>query len=66
MKRQLMVEQEKLDVFINNFGKLEESRKDYIQKLIQKLVEIHCNREFSGIYCTKEQMRRGNIGINPV
>ena len=41
-----MEKQEKLDILVNGFTKLEESRKDYIRDLTKKLAEIHCGVEF--------------------
>jgi len=36
-----MAEQEKLNILIDGFGKLEENRKNYICELTQKLADIH-------------------------
>jgi len=36
-------EQAKLVALIGSFGKLEESRKDYIRELTRKLADIHCD-----------------------
>jgi len=38
-------ETEKLKVLVCDFGKLEESRKDYILELTRKLADIHCKTE---------------------
>ena len=43
-----MTSQEKLRVLAIGFGKLEESRKDYIRELTRKLADIHCDGEFRG------------------
>ena len=40
--------QEKLKILATGFGKLEESRKDYIRELTRKLADIHCDGEFRG------------------
>ncbi|MCL2193718.1 MAG: hypothetical protein FWB78_10020 [Treponema sp.] len=40
------INQEKLVVLVNDFGRLEESQKDYILDLTQKLVGIHCSKEY--------------------
>ena len=40
--------QEKQDILIDSFMKLDESNKDQIRELTQKLVEIHCKAEFRG------------------
>jgi hypothetical protein len=40
-------EQEKLNVLVNDFEKLEESRKEYIRELVQKLADIHCAAELT-------------------
>ncbi|MDR0442576.1 MAG: hypothetical protein LBH44_04120 [Treponema sp.] len=37
-----MAEQEKLEILINYFKKLEESQKEYFRELVQKLAEINC------------------------
>jgi molybdopterin converting factor small subunit len=37
---------EKIDTLTSSFEKLEESQKDYIQELTQKLAEIHRGGEF--------------------
>jgi hypothetical protein len=39
-----MKKQKKLELLVKNYIKLEENRKDYIQKLLRKLVKIHCGR----------------------
>ena len=36
-------ERERLDILAGDFGKLEESRKDYILELNRKLADIDCN-----------------------
>ncbi|MCL2763529.1 MAG: hypothetical protein FWD36_10095 [Treponema sp.] len=36
-----MEKQEKLDILMSDFKKLEESRKDYIRELTRKLADIH-------------------------
>jgi len=38
--------QEKQDILVDSFKKLDERRKNYIRKLTRKLAEIHCNTEF--------------------
>jgi hypothetical protein len=43
-----MAGQEKIDVFVKNFLKLDEDWKGYIQKLTQDLAEIHGEGEFLG------------------
>ena len=60
-----MTEQEKLDILVSNYKKLEENRKDYIRELIRKLLDIHSGEEYrntafqnsrtavSGINCIK-------------
>jgi len=35
-------EQEKLNLLVRDFGKLEEGRKDYVRELVRKLACIHC------------------------
>ena len=60
-----MEKPEKLDILVNIFGKLNESQKDHIGKLIRELAEIHCNRGFSGEHNVKDRTRRGKIRINP-
>jgi len=40
-----MTDQEKLNVLIGDFGKLEENRKEYIRELTQKLADIQCAGE---------------------
>ena len=41
-----MKEQEKLNILIGDFGKLDESRKDYIRELTRELADIHSNGKF--------------------
>ena len=60
-----MTEQERLDILVSDFRKLEESQKGNIQDLIQKLTYIHCGREYPLEYCAKDGMWRGAIGMNP-
>jgi CO dehydrogenase/acetyl-CoA synthase epsilon subunit len=43
-----MISQKKTALFIDNYKKLDENRKDYIRKLTRKLVEIHCTADFGG------------------
>jgi hypothetical protein len=45
-----MTDQEKLDILVKDFGKLDENRKDYVHDLIRKLAEIHCGGGFPGEY----------------
>jgi uncharacterized protein YlxW (UPF0749 family) len=40
-------EQEKLNVLVNDFEKLEETRKENIRDLVQKLADIHCGAELT-------------------
>jgi len=40
--------QEKLEILATGFGKLDESRKDYIRDLTRKLADIHCSGKFRG------------------
>ena len=44
-----MSEQEKLNILVNDFKKLEESRKDYIRDLTRKLADIHCREQYGGM-----------------
>ena len=44
-----MSEQEKLNILVGNFSKLEESRKDYIRDLTRKLAEIHSGGSYMGM-----------------
>jgi hypothetical protein len=43
-----MTKQEKLELFVENYKKLEENRKDHIHKLLRELVKIHCGRGLPG------------------
>jgi len=45
-----MTDQEKLDILVEDFKKLDKNRKNYIHDLIQKLAEIHCGGGFPGEY----------------
>jgi hypothetical protein len=40
-------EQEKLNVLIVDFEKLEENRKENIRDLVQKLADIHCGSDLT-------------------
>jgi hypothetical protein len=44
-KGRFMKKQGKLDILIDNFRRLDESRKDYIRDLTRKLADIHCGGE---------------------
>ena len=46
-KENLPTDQEKINLLISDFGKLEESRKDYIRELTRKLAEIHYSGDFA-------------------
>ena len=59
-----MTEQERLDILVSDFIKLEENQKGHIQNLIQKLTDIHCDSEYPREPCTKDGMRRGGFGMN--
>ncbi|MDR1840136.1 MAG: hypothetical protein LBQ93_11200 [Treponema sp.] len=61
-----MMDQEKLDFLINNFRKLDESRKDYIRELTRKLVEINCGGGFQGEVGEKNSVPDKNWMIYPV
>ena len=46
-------EQDKLRVLTGDFGRLEDSQKDYILDLTRKLVGIHCGGEYGGAVIQK-------------
>ena len=48
-----MEKQEKLDILVNDFKKLEESQKDYIRDLTRKLVDVHCWEGYTGMVFQK-------------
>jgi len=60
-----MTEQERLDILVSDFIKLEESQKGHIRDLIQKLTDIHCNREYPWEYCAKDEMWGEAVGMSP-
>jgi len=60
-----MTDQEKLNVLIGDFGKLEENRKEYIRELTQKLADIHCGGEFTGEYGGNEPAQDGFPEMRP-
>jgi len=48
-----MLEQEKLAILTAGFGKLDDRQKDYIQALLRKLVDIHCDGGYKEIIFIK-------------
>jgi len=60
-----MTDQEKLDVLIGDFGKLEENRKDYIRELTQKLSDIQCAGESLREYGGNEPTQGGFPEMHP-
>ena len=58
--------QGRIQVLIRVFGKLDESKKDYIRKLTRKLAEIHCseggfaNSEISGVNLGSRKIFQGD------
>jgi hypothetical protein len=60
-----MKEQKKLELFVKNYQKLEKNRKDYIQKLLRKLVKIHCGRGLPVNTVLKDGIEGENLGIYP-
>ena len=44
-----LIKQEKIIILAKNFKKLDESQKESFQKLLRKLVDIHCNSRIKGI-----------------
>ena len=49
--------QEKQDILIDSFMKLDESNKDHIRELTRKLTEIHCEVEFQWKFSEKRPMQ---------
>jgi len=64
-KGEFMDCQEKLEILVESFRKLDEGRKDYIRELTRKLAEIHSSGDFWGESEEKDHGRGGNLGIFP-
>jgi hypothetical protein len=58
--------QEKQDILVNSFRKLDDSRKDYIRKLTRKLAEIHCKTEFQWKFSEKKPVQGKKLAKNTV
>jgi len=52
-REKLMDDLSKLKVLTGDFGKLEDSQKDYILDLTRKLVGIHCGGEYGDVVIQK-------------
>ena len=58
--------QEKQDILVDSFMKLDERHKDYIRKLTRKLAEIHCEAEFHGKFSEKRLENGKKLANNTV
>jgi hypothetical protein len=60
-----MTKQEKLELLVENYKKLEENRKDYFRKLLRELVKIHCGRGLPGDTALMGGFTGENLRIYP-
>jgi len=60
-----MTKQEKLELLVENYKKLEENRKDYVRELLRELVKIHCGRGLLENTVLMDGFKGENLGINP-
>jgi hypothetical protein len=58
--------QEKQDLLIDSFMKLDESNKDHIRELTRKLAEIHFETEFQGNFGEKRPVQGKKLANNTV
>ena len=58
--------QEKHDILVDGFRKLDESHKDYIHELTRKLAEIHCKTEFQWKFSEKKPVQGKKLAKNTV
>ena len=57
--------QEKQDILVDSFRKLDERRKDCIRELTRKLVEIHCETDFQGRFGEKKPVQGNKLADSP-
>jgi hypothetical protein len=58
--------QEKQEILIDSFMKLDENRKDYIGELTRKLAKIHCETEFQWKFSEKKPIQGKKLVNNTV
>jgi len=61
-----MTSQDKQEILIDSFMKLDERRKDYIRKLTRKLAGIHSKNEFQWKFSEKRPMDSKKLANNTV
>jgi len=55
--------QEKLDILVDSFRKLDENRKDHIRELTRKLAEIHMETDIWSEFSGENGTHSENLGI---